>query len=94
MQSVEFKVLDGSLPKQSLIFWMQIGILVASPTSSMKSIFSFATPIIEQKLVSQQIRYFVVILNNKINLCAPKLTFYSTMKNIHVSSKNHGLRAL
>jgi len=40
IQSVEFKVLEGSLPKTSLICYMQIGILVASPTSSMKSMVS------------------------------------------------------
>jgi hypothetical protein len=40
MQSVELRVLEGSFPKNSLICCMHIGILVASPTNSTKSIVS------------------------------------------------------
>jgi len=56
MQSVEFKVLDGSFPKTSSIYFKQIGIRVASPTNSMKSISSILRPDTSIDLVKQSLK--------------------------------------
>ena len=53
MQSVEFKVLDVAIPKQSSICLMQAGILVASPTNSTECSLDLSTPI--KNIVSIQI---------------------------------------
>ena len=50
MQSVEFRVLDGSLPKTCLICSMQHGIRVASPTNSTESRVAISTPIKKIKI--------------------------------------------